>query len=146
MTQPPDFYLYELNSPLDIGLALRACRIIGTVAHSARTVTLARIDPPIAPGLLPHGVGTGVIGFAPLAATPLAALKPGDVARADLYEVYDLSGGKLAVADQPGIGRGTLYKSRPAIASNGSVIKPPPAAQAFVASITRALSSAPDKK
>jgi hypothetical protein len=145
MTQPPDFYLYELDANRDIGLALRSCRVIGTTAHSGRTVTLARIDPPIPPGLLPHAVSTSIVGFAPLAAKPLAALNAGDVVRADLYEIYDLSSGKLAVADQPGIGRGTLYKTRPAIASNGRVMKPPAAAQAFVASITRALESG-DKK
>jgi hypothetical protein len=147
MNTPPDYYLYEIDSHQDVLRALRACRTFAVVEHGGHKVTLATVDPPIAhPGVLPEGVSTTVIGLSQHGNKPLDGLSPGDIGSSLLWEVYDLSGGKLAVAAAPGLGRGTIYKSRPAIDSKGRVMPPPSAAKQVLGSIIRALESGDGKK
>jgi hypothetical protein len=147
MTTPPDFYLFEIEGNRDILRALRSCRKIGAVQHAGSTVLLVTVDPPIAaPGILPAGVSTTVIGLSQHGGKPLASLFAGDTASALLWEVYDLSGGKFAVSAAPDIGLGKIYKSRPAIDSKGRVMPPPAAARQVLGSIIRALESDPGKK
>jgi hypothetical protein len=147
MNTPPDFYLYEIEDDRDLIRTLRACRKFAVVEHGGQQVTLATVDPPIAAsGILPAGVSTAVIGLSPHGKKPFDRLAPGEIGSALIWEVYDLSGGKLAVAAAPGLGRGTIYKSRPAIDSKGRVMPPPAAARQVLGSIIRALESGDGKK
>jgi hypothetical protein len=147
MNTSPDFYLYEIDTNQDVLRVLRACRKFAVVEHGGHKVMLVTVDPPIAAaGILPAGVSTTVIGLSQEGQKPFDRLSPGDVGSALLWEVYDLSGGRLAVAAAPGLGRGTIYKSRPAIDSKGRVMPPPAAARQVLGSIIRALESGDGKK
>lgn len=139
MNKPADFYLYQGDGHQTVLQTLRACRKIGAVEHNGRTVTLANVDPPIPQGIFAPGVRADVLGLSQHGAKPFDRLSSGETATALLWEVYDFGGGKLGVALDPTLGRGTIYKSKPMLDSRGNIIEAPAAARAFVASITRAL-------
>ena len=139
MNTPPDFYLYQGEGNQAVLGTLRACRRIATADQSGQTVVLVAIEPAIAAGTLPGGVSTSVVGLSQHGTKALEHLKPGDIGSAEVWEVYELGGGKLGVGLSPTIARANVYKTRPAIDSKGAVIKPPAAAKAVMASILRAL-------
>jgi len=93
-------------------------------------------------------VSATVIGRSPHGAQALDRLGPGENGSALVWEVYDFGEGKLGLGAAPGIGRGTIYKVRPAIDSKGAVMPAPAAAKAMMGSILRALEAGegPPKK
>ena len=139
MNKPADFYLYQGEGNQAVLGTLRACRKIGAVEHGGQTVLLVNIEPPISLGALPGGVSTTVIGLSRHGAKALDRLAPGDIGSALVWEVYDLGGGKLGVGLEPTIGRGTIYRIKPALDSKGAVMPPPAAAKLVMGSILRAL-------
>src|SRR5262249_28993893 len=139
MNKPADFYLYQGDGNYVVVSTLRACRKIGTVEHNGKTVTLVNVDPPVPNGILVPGVRADVLGMSAYGPKQFDRLAAGDTATAMLWEVYDLGGGKLGVAMEPTLGRGKIYRSKPAIDSQGNIMQAPPAASAFVNSIIRKL-------
>jgi hypothetical protein len=139
MNRPPDFYLYQGDGTYAVVSTLRACRKVGVVEHSGRTVVLVTVDPPVANGILVPGVRTDVLGMSHYGPKPFDRLPSGETGTAVLWEVYDLGGGKYGVAMEPTLGRGTIYRSKPAIDSQGNIMEAPPAAKAFVNSIIKKL-------
>jgi len=139
MNKPADFYLYQGEGNQPVLAVLRACRKIGAVEHAGQTVLLVTIEPPIPAGYFPAGVSTTVIGVSEHGANPLDRLAPGDIGSAEVWEVYEFGQGKLGVGMAPSIGRGNVYRIRPALDSKGNVIAAPAAAKAVMGSILRAL-------
>jgi hypothetical protein len=146
MNKPADFYLYQGDGNFAVVGTLRACRTIGTVQHNGRTITLVNVEPPIPGGVLVPGVRTDVLGLSAYGPKPFDRLAPGEIAQAVLWEVYDLGGGKYGVAMEPALGRGRIYRSKPAIDSQGKIMEAPQAAKAFVNSIIKKLSDGSDPK
>jgi hypothetical protein len=146
MNKPADFYLYQGDGNFMVVRSLRACRTIGTVQHNGRTITLVNVAPPIPNGILVPGVRTDVLGMTPYGPKSFDRLAPGEIAQAVLWEVYDFGGGQYGVAMEPTLGRGRIYRSKPAIDSQGNIMEAPPAAKAFVNSIIKKLSDAGDQK
>ena len=140
MNKPADFYLYQGDGNFAVVRTLRACRRIGTVEHTGRTVTLVNVDPPIPNGTLAQGIRTDVLGMSPYGPKPFDRLAPGEIAQAVLWEVYDFGGGQYGVAMEPTLGRGRIHRSKPAIDSQGNIMEAPPAAKAFVNAIIKKLS------
>ena len=147
MYKPADFYLYQGDGHQEVVRKLRACRKIGTVEHGGRTVILVNIEPPVAPGTFAPGVRSDVLGMSTYGPQPFDRLASGEIGTAILWEVYDFGGGKYGVALEPTLGRGTIYRTRPAIDSQGNIMEAPAAAKAFVSSIIQKLNdTAPPKK
>ena len=146
MNRPADFYLYQGDGNYTVVSTLRACRKIGTVEHHGRTIVLVNVEPPVPNGILVPGVRTDVLGMTPYGPKPFDRLAPGEIGQAVLWEVYDFGGGKYGVAMEPTLGRGRIYRSKPAIDSQGNIMEAPPAAKAFVNSIIKKLSDAGDPK
>jgi hypothetical protein len=146
MNKPADFYLYQGDGNYTVVATLRACRKIGTVEHNGRTIVLVNVEPPIPKGILVPGVRTDVLGMSSYGMKPFDRLSPGETGTAVLWEVYDLGGGQYGVAMEPTLGRGTIYRSKPAIDSQGNIMEAPPAAKAFVNAIIKKLSDAGDPK
>jgi hypothetical protein len=139
MNRPADFYLYQGDGNFTVVSTLRACRKIGTVEHHGRTIVLVNVEPPVPGGILVPGVRADVLGMSPYGPKPFDRLAPGEIGQAVLWEVYDFGGGKYGVAMEPTLGRGRIYRSKPAIDSQGNIMEAPPAAKAFVNSIIRKL-------
>jgi len=139
MNKPADFYLYQGDGNFVVVRTLRACRKIGSVEHNGRTIVLVNVEPPVANGILVPGVRTDVLGMSPYGLKPFDRLAPGERGTAVLWEVYDLGGGKYGVAMEPTLGRATIYRSKPAIDSQGNIMGAPPAAKAFVNAIIKKL-------
>jgi len=144
MNRPADFYLYQGDGNYRVVSTLRACRKIASVEHSGKTIVLVNVDPPIPIGILAPGVRPDVLGMSPYGAKPFDRLSPGEQGTAVLWEVYDFGGGKYGVAMEPTLGRATIYRSKPAIDSQGNIMEAPPAAKAFVNSIIKKLSDGTD--
>jgi hypothetical protein len=140
MNRPADFYLYQGDGNFTVVSTLRACRTIGTVEHHGRTIVLVNIEPPVPGGILVPGVRTDVLGMSHYGAKAFDRLSPGEAGSAVLWEVYDLGGGKHGVAMEPTLGRARIYRSKPAIDSQGNIMEAPPAAKAFVNAIIKKLS------
>ena len=140
MNKPADFYLYQGDGNFAVVSTLRACRKIGVVEHNGRTVVLVTVEPPIPNGIVVPGVRTDVLGMSHYGPKPFDRLASGETGTAVLWEVYDFGGGKYGVAMEPTLGRGTIYRSKPAIDSQGNIMEAPPAAKAFVNSIIKKLS------
>jgi hypothetical protein len=139
MNQPADFYLYQGEGNQVVLRTLRACRKVGAVQHGGKTVILVNVEPAIPAGTFPPGVRADVIGMSQHGARPFDRLAPGDIGSALLWEVYDFGGGKSGVALEPTLGRGTIYRAKPALDSKGNIMEAPAAARAVVSSIIRAL-------
>ena len=146
MNKPADFYLYRGDGNFVVVGTLRACRKIGTVEHNGRPIVLVSVEPPIPDGILVPGVRTDVLGMTSYGPKSFDRLPPGEIAQAVLWEVYDFGGGKYGVAMEPTLGRGRIYRSKPAIDSQGNIMEAPPAAKAFVNSIIKKLSDSSDSK
>ena len=139
MNRPADFYLYQGDGNYVVVSSLRACRKIAAVDHNGRTIVLVNVDPPIPNGTLAPGMRIDVLGMSTYGPKAFDRLSPGETATAVLWEVLDFGGGKYGVALEPTLGRGTIYRSKPAIDSQGNIMESPPAAKAFVNSIIKKL-------
>jgi hypothetical protein len=139
MNKAADFYLFQGDGNFAVVSTLRACRKISTVEHSGRTITLVNVDPPVQAGILVPGVRNDVLGMSSYGPKHFDRLSSGEIAQAMLWEVYDFGGGKYGVAMEPTLGRARIYRSKPAIDSQGNIMEAPPAAKAFVNSIIKKL-------
>ncbi len=146
MNRPADFYLYQGDGNHVVVATLRACRKIVSVEHNGRTIVLVNLEPPIPIGILAPGVRSDVLGMSHYGPKPFDRLAPGEKGTAVLWEVYDFGSGKYGVAMEPTLGRGTIYRSKPAIDSQGNIMEAPPAAKAFVNSIIRKLGDGSEPK
>jgi len=125
MKREPDFYLYEGDGNQEVLSEIRACWTEKWIEEDGRPMLIVKIDPPIKKGVLRYPESLlDTLGFTSRSSIPIKTqLKQNDFSSVVVYEIILDKDGIYQAPYSVGIS--TLYKKRPNIRPDGTMIWPP---------------------